>query len=303
MMLWDFRAAALSEEMMDHFGFPRDIIPPSVPTFGVQGLVCAAAARELGLPAGIPVAYRAGDQPNNALSLAVLDPGQVAATAGTSGVVYGIGAPGTQSSCLQINTFLHVNGTLGLMHCINGCGILNAWMHRMVAPDMSYDDINRLAATVPIGSNGLSIIPFGNGAERVLLNSNPGCSLHGIDLNRHGQAHLLRAAQEGVAFAFIYGMEFMGPMTTIHAGRANMFLSPVFRHTLAGVSGAAIELYDTDGAVGAARGAGLGAGIYASADEAFASLTRLHTEEPADSGAYAEAYARWKKTLAKELSQ
>ncbi len=297
MMLWNFRTAALSSEMMDHFGFTHDIIPPLVPTFGVQGRVGVAAAAELGLRAGIPITYRAGDQPNNALSLAVLVPGQVAATAGTSGVVYGIG---TQASSLRINSFLHVNGHLGLMHCFNGCGILNAWLRRMVAPDMSYNDINRLAATAPIGSDGCSIIPFGNGAERVLFNRNIGASLHGIDLNRHGQAHLLRAAQEGVAFAFMYGMEAMGRMDMIHAGRANMFLSPVFRQTLADVSGATIELYDTDGSVGAARGAGLGAGIYASPAEAFASLQRLAVVAPCPSTAADDAYRRWKDILDKQ---
>ena len=301
MMLWDFQTRALSTAMMDHFGFPADILPPLVPTFGLQGRVSAAAAAETGLAAGTPIAYRAGDQPNNALSLAVLEPGQVASTAGTSGVVYGVRAyndAAVQSRNSAVNTFLHVNGTLGLMHCINGCGIFNSWMRRMVAnPDISYDEINRIAAQAPIGSDGLSAIPFGNGAERVLLNRNIGASLHGIDLNRHGQAHMLRATQEGIAFAFMYGMEQMGPTDTIHAGRANMFLSPLFRETLAGVSGATIELYDTDGSVGAARGAGMGAGVYTDAKEAFASLQLLHTDHPSHRQAYTDAYGRWKEAL------
>ena len=310
MMLWDFRAAALSSEMMDHFGFPHDIIPPLVPTFAVQGCVGATAAEELGIPAGTPVAYRAGDQPNNAFSLGVLNLGEVAATAGTSGVVYGINECVDKSSLLQgeqagsfhrINTFLHVNGTLGLMHCINGCGILNAWMRRNVAADLDYDALNTLAATAPAGSDGVCIIPFGNGAERVLENATVGCSLHGIDFNRHSRAHLLRATQEGVAFALMYGMELMGCVETIRAGMANMFLSPVFRETLANVSGAAIELYDTDGSVGAARGAGLGAGVYRDADDTFASLKRRLLLAPADNGAVAEAYLRWKSILEQQV--
>lgn len=296
--------------LMDYFGFPHDILPPLVPTFGEQGRVGAAAAAELGLPEGALIAYRAGDQPNNALSLAVLEAGQVASTAGTSGVVYGVneeaGGMGSeknvsafrsQTSALRINTFLHVNHKLGLMHCVNGCGILNAWMRRMVAPGMSYDEINRVAASVPVGSEGVSIVPFGNGAERVLENRNICASVHGVDFNRHGQAHLLRAAQEGVAFALVYGMELMGGIETIHAGRANMFLSPLFRQALAGASGATIELYDTDGSVGAARGAGLGAGIYASPAEAFASLECLQVNQPTCREAYSEAYARWKSIL------
>ena len=254
------------------------------------------AAAELGIPAGIPVAYRAGDQPNNALSLGVLNPGEVAATAGTSGVVYGV-ASGEWQAASGLNVFLHVNHYLGVMHCVNGCGIMNAWIKRQVAPTATYDEINTLAAQAPIGCDGLTILPFGNGAERVLLNRNIGSSIHGIDLNRHGQAHLLRAAQEGVAFALIYGMEKMGDVHVIRAGKANMFLSPLFRQTLSNVSGATIELYDTDGSVGAARGAGLGAGIYHTPDEAFASLQCLLRVEPEHSGTTREAYARWKSIL------
>ena len=300
MMLYDYVESSLAALSMEFFGFPEGIIPPLVPTFGEQGRLSASAAEELGLPVGIPVSYRAGDQPNNALSLAVLNPGEVVATAGTSGVVYGIQDTQTIKQSYNqtlINTFLHVNHKLGLMHCINGCGILNAWMKRNVANGMNYDEMNSVAATVPVGSEGLSIIPFGNGAERVLANRNIGSSIDGIDLNRHTQAHLLRATQEGIAFALYYGMELMGDMQTIKAGRANMFLSPIFRETLANVSGATIELYDTDGAVGAARGAGLGAGIYRDTDEAFASLKQLLVVEPVQSDACREAYERWKSHL------
>ena len=328
MMLWDFERERVSEAMMNYFGFREDIIPPLVPTFGEQGRVSASAAAELGITAGIPVAYRAGDQPNNALSLAVLNPGEVAATAGTSGVVYGVVESGkrkvesvdcvnalmrecvsadapatnaiTQSHNNAINIFLHVNHYLGVMHCVNGCGIMNAWMKRQVAPTATYDEINSLAAKAPEGCDGLTVIPFGNGAERVLLNRNVGASIHGIDLNRHGQAHLLRAAQEGVAFAMMYGMEKMGAAHVIRAGRANMFLSPLFRQTLADVSGATIELYDTDGSIGAARGAGLSAGIYATPKEAFASLQLLGTTEPRPAQAVADAWQRWKSILDKQ---
>ena len=311
-------SGGLSMEMMAYFGFPESIIPPLVPTFGEQGRLTQEAANELGIKAGTPVTYRAGDQPNNALSLRVLHPGEIASTAGTSGVVYGIHSPqlstinsqlstDSQLSTLNsklINTFLHVNHALGLMHCINGCGILNSWLKHNVAPDLSYNQMNNLAATVPAGSEGLTIIPFGNGAERVLGNTDIGASIHGLNFNRHSRACLLRAAQEGVAFAFMYGMELMGEIEEIHAGKANMFLSPIFRDTLASISGATIRLYDTDGSVGAARGAGLGAGLYANEDEAFASLTQLATIEPREDYAapLKEAYQRWKQLLQQQLN-
>ena len=298
MMLWDFDTRSLSSAMMSYFGFPCDIVPPLVPTFGEQGSVGREAAAELGLREGVAVSYRAGDQPNNALSLGVLNPGEVAATAGTSGVVYGVvdGEKQVENSG-RINRFLHVNHHLGLMHCVNGCGILSAWLRRNVSPDLTYDEMNREASTVAPGSEGVTVIPFGNGAERVLANRNVGASIHGLDFNNHRRAHLLRAAQEGVAFSLMYGMELMDRPSLIRAGRANMFLSPLFRQTLASVSGSPIELYDTDGAVGAARGAGLGAGIYRTAAEAFAGLHCLQRIEPERDSRLDEAYRRWKEVL------
>lgn len=308
MMLWDYSTNSNASSMMDYFSFPQSILPPLVPTFGEQGLLTEMAAKELGLKAGIPVTYRAGDQPNNALSLRVLHPGEIASTAGTSGVVYGIKNNNSTTqqfnNSTKINAFLHVNHTLGLMHCINGCGILNSWLKHNIAGGLTYEQMNDLAATVPVGSNGVSIIPFGNGAERVLGNKDIGASIHGLNFNRHTQAHLLRAAQEGIAFAFMYGMELMGEIKEIHAGKANMFLSPIFRDTLATISGATIHLFDTDGSVGAARGAGLGANIYANEDEAFASLKQLATIEPRRDymAPLKEAYEQWKQILKQQLN-
>lgn len=309
-MLWDFRQNAPARFLMDYYGFDSSILPEVRPTFSEQGRVTAAAAAELGLAAGIPVTYRAGDQPNNALSLNVFNPGEFASTAGTSGVVYGVNGNISYDPLSRVNTFAHVNHSeaqprLGVMVCINGTGILNSWLKRNVVPEgLSYEEMNALAAQVPAGSEGVTILPFGNGAERILENREAGCSLHGLDFNRHSRSHLLRAAQEGIVFSFQYGLDVMAGMgmevRKIHAGNANMFRSAVFREALAGVSGAVIELYDTDGAAGAARGAGIGAGIYSGHEEAFAKLEKVSVTEPdaALTEAYAEAYGRWKKRLA-----
>lgn len=308
-MFWDFRENAPASFLLDYYGMDQSLLAPVRPTFSEQGRVSAEAAGELGLAAGIPVTYRAGDQPNNALSLNVFNPGEIASTAGTSGVVYGVLGQVAYDPESRVNTFAHVNHTaenarLGVLLCINGTGILNSWMRRNVAPEsMSYADMNNLAAKAPIGSGGVSILPFGNGAERMLGNKEAGCSVHGVNFNMHGRAHLMRAAQEGIVFSFKYGIDIMEQMgmnvRKIHAGCANMFLSPVFRDTLAGVTGAVIELYDTDGSVGAARGAGIGAGIYKDNKEAFSTLAKLSVIEPSvnDSGAYGEAYEMWKSYL------
>ncbi|MCR4964203.1 MAG: carbohydrate kinase [Bacteroidales bacterium] len=307
-MFWDFENNTVSEPLLTHFGIPVEMIADTVPTFGIQGELLSSAAAELGLPAGIPICYRAGDQPNNAFSLNVLNPGEVAATAGTSGVVYGINDQVCTDPKSRINIFAHVNHQpdqprLGVMHCTNGVGIQNAWMKRMVAPEVSYDQFNEMAAQAPIGSDGVTVIPFGNGAERILENRQLGGSIHGLNFNNHNASTLARAAQEGVAFSFKYGMDIMREtgMNTrvIRAGHANMFLSPIFRTTLATVADATIELYDTNGSVGAAIGAALGSGYYKSSQDAFAPLQKLAVVEPdtLQKERYEEAYNRWKSVL------
>ena len=308
-MFWDFKENRVADFLMDYYGLDASLIADIRPTFAEQGRVNADAARELGLKEGTPITYRAGDQPNNALSLNVFNPGEIASTAGTSGVVYGVNGSVNYDPKSRVNTFAHVNHSdsqtrLGVLLCINGTGILNSWMKRNVAPEgISYADMNDLAAQAPIGSAGISILPFGNGAERMLENRETGCSVCGVNFNLHGKSHLLRAAQEGIVFSFKYGidiMEQMGiPVQKIHAGHANMFLSPIFRDTLASVTGATIELYDTDGSVGAAKGAGIGAGIYKDNNEAFATLEKLAIIEPdaARRKQYQDAYALWKQRL------
>lgn len=314
-VFWDFQNRRVSEDLMNYFGFSNDLVADIRPTFGLQGELLGSVATELGLKKGTPVTYRAGDQPNNALSLNVLNPGEIAATGGTSGVVYGVNGKVNYDTLSRVNTFAHVNHSieqtrLGVLLCINGTGILNSWVKKNMASEgINYPALNELAATVPVGSEGLSILPFGNGAERMLLNKQIDCSIHGLNFNTHSKAHIARAAQEGIVFSFKYGMDIMNEMgidiDVIRAGNANMFLSPVFRDTLSGVTGAVIELFDTNGAVGAAKGAGIGAGIYKSAEEAFASLKKIDVIEPDGLKAdkYCAAYGIWKERLDRLMSE
>ena len=306
-ILWDFRDNSRADFVADYFGIEKDKFADIVPAVGVQARTTAEIEALLGIPAGTPVSYRAGDQPNNAFSLDVLKPGEIAATGGTSGVVYGVTDVPKADPESRVNTFLHVTGSdspcMGVLLSINGTGIMNSWAHKNVAFDMSYPEMNELAATAPVGCDGLLVLPFGNGAERVLANKNVGAKLAGIDLVRHSRAHILRAVQEGIAFSFRYGIDIMKNLglrpNVIRAGKANMFLSPLFRSTLATLCDARIELFDTDGSLGAARGAALGAGIYKSADEAFATLERLDVIEPAADwkNSLESAYMNWKKEV------
>ena len=315
-ILWDYQSESPASLLLEHYGISPALLPRIASTFGAQGEVTRSVADELGLTAGTPVAYRAGDQPNNAFSLNVLEPGELAATAGTSGVVYGITDQKNYDIKSRVNTFLHVNHTAtqpryGTLLCVNGTGILNRWLKNMVmdekADGSAYAQMNKLASQAPIGSQGLVTIPYGNGAERSLENKQLGSSVHGLDFNMHSKAHLLRSAQEGIVFALNLGVDIMRGLgvepKTVRAGDANMFLSPLFSEAFAAITGAVIELYNTDGAQGAARGAGIGAGIYKNASEAFQGLHTVRTIEPDQhtQAAYKEAYQHWLSYLKKEL--
>ncbi len=311
-IMWDFEKDRLADFVLDNYGISTDLVAETVPTFSIQGELTGAGAAELGLKAGTPVSYRGGDQPNNALSLSVLQPGEIAVTAGTSGVVYGVTDKKNFDPKSRVNIFVHVNHAekkprYGVLLCLNGAGILNGWLkHNIAGEGLDYPQMNDLAAQVPVGSEGLVILPYGNGAERTLENRNLGASVHGWNFNIHKKPHFLRGAQEGIVFALNYGLQIMRDMgtklKTVKAGNANMFLSPLFAEAFATITGATVELYNTDGSQGAARGAGLGAGLYRGPEDAFVGLEPVRTVEPNKQlkKACQNAYANWEAVLSKQ---
>jgi xylulokinase len=312
-IFWNFRQQQVAKSLLDYYEIDQNMLPDAFPVFSEQGTLTQKAAQELGLSTNTKVTYRAGDQPNNAFSLNVLNPGEVAATAGTSGVVYGINDQPGYDPASRVNTFVHVNHTpelvrYGVLLCLNGTGILNSWLKNQAAgASVSYQQMNDLAANVPVGSDGLFILPFGNGAERILENKDLGATVTGLDFNRHQQGHLFRAAQEGIVFALNYGLEIMREMgmkiETVRAGYTNMFLSPLFREAFANTTGTLVELYNTDGSQGAARGAGLGAGIYSNASEAFRGLKTIEHISPTPklTSQYKDAYRQWLEKLNNQI--
>lgn len=308
-VFWDFKSHSIAKELLDYYELDADLIADIKPSFGLQSTVSESMAKLLGMDTHVKISYRAGDQPNNAFSLNVTEPGEVAATAGTSGVIYSVTDKAVKDSAYRVNTFLDVNSTdaqkrYGVLLCINGTGILNSWLKRYIAKSgMDYPEMNEKAALAPIGSDGVQIFPFGNGAERVLENKILNASFHNIDFNRHNDSHLLRASQEGIVFALKYGFEVIAEMGAnsklVKAGLANMFLSPVFQEAFANTIGTELELYETNGADGAARGAALGAGLYANKAEAFAGLKYVKkiTPNPELKEKYDQAYKNWVKQL------
>lgn len=312
---WDFRDRQPAQQVLARLGIDSHLLPPVVSNFGEGGVLSRSAAAELGLSPGIKLSYRAGDQPNNAFSLNVLEAGEFAATAGTSGVVYAVTDQLVADRNQRINSFLHVSSqgkqTVGLLACINGAGRLNSWLRQLVSAgsEVSFEKLNSLAARVPAGSLGLSVHPFGNGAERILGNKLLQAQLQGIDFNRHQLPHIARAAQEGVAFAMAAGVTLIDSLgvssRVIRAGMANMFLSDVFTEAFVNTTRTAVELYDTNGAEGAARGAAWAAGFYSSREDAFRRLKKIRTLEPQPglTGVYEEIYDRWQEQLIRLSSQ
>ena len=307
-IFWDFKNNCISKEVLDYFGFDASIFPAVQEVFSKHGELSSTVATALGLKAGIPITYKAGDQPNNALSLNVVQPGEVAATAGTSGVIYGVGNTLSYDMQSRVNSFAHVNHTaaenrIGMLLCINGTGILNSWVKKYIGANTNYNTMNEMAATIAAGSDGLSILPFGNGAERIFNNKIIGAQMLGIDLNKHSAAHIYKAAQEGIAFAFRYGLDIMRENklepSVIKAGQANLFLSPVFTHAFVNATGVPVALYNVEGSVGAALGAGIGAGIYKELKDAFADTKPIERIEPTETKLYDALYENWKSNLAK----
>jgi len=311
-VFWDFKHNELSKDVFNYYGLETSFIPVIQKVFAEHGRVSATIAATLLLKENIPVTYKAGDQPNNALSLNVLNPGEVAATAGTSGVIYAVSDQLTFDKDSRVNTFAHVNHTpeqkrLGVLLNINGTGILNRWLKNITGDKFNYQQINDAVSTIKPGSEGLVILPFGNGAERMLNNKTVNAHLHHINFNIHSTAHLYRAAQEGIAFAFRYGLDIMRTNgidpQVIRAGKANMFLSKVFAESFVNATGVAVELYDCDGSVGAAIGAGWGSGVYVSAEEAFSQFKPIEKIEPQNTSLSNSLYEQWKTELQKQLNQ
>ena len=309
-VFFDFVNNSISKDIINHYGFSESLFPRVQQVFSDHGGVLPSIAQQLGLKAGIPIAYKAGDQPNNALSLNVLNPGEVAATAGTSGVIYGVSDKLTYDPQSRVNTFAHVNYTeqqksLGVLLCINGTGSLYRWTKNLFGSAVNYSQMNTEAAKAPLGSDGLRILPFGNGAERMLNNELIGVHFHNIDLNLHTQAHIFRAVQEGITSAFRYGVDIMRENgmnpTVIRAGKANLFLSDLFAQTFVNATGIPVELYNNDGSVGAALGAGIGSGIFSSPQEAFKQMQPLQLIEP-NTDAFEPVYQEWRSLLLKQLS-
>lgn len=309
-ILYDFKKNNISSDVMNYFGFDNSLIPDVQPLFSVHGKILPPIAQQLSLNETVTVTYKAGDQPNNALSLNVLKPGEVAATAGTSGVIYAVTDQLFSDIHSRVNAFAHVNHSekvrrLGVLLCINGTGIMNSWIKKMCGDRLSYKEMDAMCTNIAPGSDGLYVLPFGNGAERMLQNKIVGAHINQIDLNKHTKAHIFRSVQEGIAFAFRYGLDIMRENnlhpTIIRAGKSNLFLSEIFVQSFVNATGVPVELYSNDGSVGAALGAGVGAGIYTNFEEAFSHFKVLKKVEPTDISLYDDLYMNWKTLLETHL--
>jgi xylulokinase len=306
-IFWDFKKQKIADFLLDSYGINTSLVPDIVDTFGEQSKVDKKGEQQSGIAAGTPIYYRAGDQPNNALSLNVFHPGEVAATGGTSGVVYAVTNTLSVKESSRVNNFAHVNyqkGSsvrIGKLLCINGAGIQYRWLLNNLALS-SYEEMNTLASEIPVGSDGVCLIPFGNGAERMLNNKEIGTRIVNMNLNNHHKGHICRAALEGIAFSFVYGMEILKSdgidASVIRAGNDNLFRSEIFANTVATLIEQEIEIFNTTGAIGAARAANLHTGDFKSFEKSIMDNDHVMTYMPfKDKQPYIDAFKNWKKEL------
>ena len=306
-IFWDFKKQKIANFLFDSYGINTSLVPDIVDTFGEQSKVDKKGEQQSGIAAGTPIYYRAGDQPNNALSLNVFHPGEVAATGGTSGVVYAVTNTLSVKESSRVNNFAHVNyqkGSsvrIGKLLCINGAGIQYRWLLNNLALS-SYEEMNTLASEIPVGSDGVCLIPFGNGAERMLNNKEIGTRIVNMNLNNHHKGHICRAALEGIAFSFVYGIEILKSdgidASVIRAGNDNLFRSEIFANTVATLIEQEIEIFNTTGAIGAARAANLHTGDFESFGKSIMDNDHVMTYMPfKDKQPYIDAFKNWKKEL------
>ena len=311
-ILWDYKQNKVAKWLLNYYKIDTSLIPDIVENFTNQGEITSKAAKETGLLVGTPITYRAGDQPNNALSLNVLKNGEVAATGGTSGVVYAVTNKLNSKESTRINHFAHVNYSnknqlIGKLLCINGAGIMYKWLKINTSAN-SYQQMNNLAEKIPIGSNGLVVIPFGNGSERMFNNKNIGTHFFNLNLNLHSDSHLYRASLEAIAFSFVYGIEIMKndgtEINIIKAGNDNLFRSEIFSNTISALINHDIEIYNTTGSVGAARASGLSNGDFNKFSDFLTKNDHVKTYKPIkDNQLYIKAYSNWKNELKKLLNK
>jgi xylulokinase len=159
---------------------------------------------------------------------------------------------------------------------------------------------------VPVGCEGLINFPFGNGAERIFNNKIIGSHFINLNFNKHGKAHLYRSAIEGIAFSFAYGIELMKEdqslINVIKAGNDNLFQSKVFVETLCSIIGNNIQIFNTNGAIGAARASTIEGNNFDYFKKSSTGNDLVSEYEPKNNNEeYILAYEKWKKELNKKI--
>ncbi len=302
-MLFDLAARDWSGEVLDALRIDPAWMPPTFEGPEVTGTLTAEAAAATGLRSGTPVVAGGGDQAANAVGVGAVEPGVVALSLGTSGVVFATTDRPLFEARGRVHAFCHaVPGRWHMMSVMLSAAGSLRWFRDAVAPGTEYDDLVAPAAEVPAGSEGLLFLPYLTGERSPYPDPLARGAFVGLTL-AHDRRHLTRAVLEGVAFGLRDGLDLMVeagmPAPSVIRASGGGTSSPLWRQILADVLGAEIATVDT--AEGAAYGAGLlaavGAGWFPTVETAAA---RLVAATPAaapgpDAPRYAEVHAVYRE--------
>jgi xylulokinase len=298
-VLFDLKQRTWSAEVLAALGIPAGWMPPTFEGPQFTGVVNSEAAAATGLKAGTPVAAGGGDQAAQAVGVGAVEPGVVALTVGTSGVVFAT----TPSALVEPEGRLHAfcHAVPGMWHfmgvMLSAAGSLQ-WYRDTLAPGKSFDDLLREAGPVPAGSEGLQFLPYLSGERTPHPDPLARAAWVGLTL-RHGRGHMTRALLEGVSFGLkdIFNLiqnAGLGAISQVRASGGGT-KGALWRQILASVLEAELVTVNTSegAAFGAALLAGVGAGAWASVPAACAvavKITGSTPPDPAQVSAYRKAY-------------
>lgn len=303
-VLFDLKSRAWSAEVLEKLGIDRAWMPRTFEGPEFTGRVTSEAAAATGLKEGTPVAAGGGDQAAQAVGVGAVEPGVVALTVGTSGVVFATTASALIEPEGRLHAFCHA--VPGMWHfmgvMLSAAGSLQ-WYRDTLTPTMSFDDLLKEAESVPAGSEGLQFLPYLSGERTPHPDPLARGAFIGLTL-RHGRGHMTRAVLEGVSFGLKDSFTLiqnagLGEIKQVRASGGGT-KGALWRQILASVLEAELVTVNTSegAAFGAALLAGVGAGAWSdvpSACKAAITITGSTSPDPAQVEAYRKAYPLYRE--------
>ena len=306
--MFDVAARTWSAELCGRLGVPSHILPPLMESSQVAGGLTESAAAELGLRAGIPIAAGSADQCAQATANGLIDPGNGSVTLGTGGQILVATDRPMPDPEGRIHTFCHAAPERWYqLGATLSAGMSLRWLRDRLRlqTENPYASLDRLAADVAAGTEGLIFLPYLVGERSPIMDPSATGAFIGLTLGHH-RAHLARAVLEGVACSLRATRDAVldaGGRCDSWLATGNGLASPLWRSILADVFGEPLAYVDAPErtGVGAALIGGIAAGTYASyaeAGEAARPPLKVTDPDAERTAVYDEVYARYSRLSA-----